>query len=277
MIRTILIFSVMALMPVVTLSAKPKKDIESPHAVIVGPEQVMAGQSAWLKTTGSLGKTFQWQVIPPEQDGSFTELPIFGGMDRQPGPDGELNTADDILNPIVHHWAHFSSTKEGSYYFVLVATEGDKSSLAIHTVIVGDKAPGPDPDPDPDPDPKPTIEVDTPSAVLQLLVKGITPLLTGDKAKEDGVELAKFYLDMANVIERDSTVIKTTTHIRTLNVNAGQLMFQKTGIQGRYTGLSQEIDNVFVAVLTKDNTELTPAKRQELVQALKAIAWACLQ
>jgi len=284
MIRTIVLLAVICLSSLVYGQNTPpvlSQPTESPSAIIVGPDKVGVGQSAWLKTTGSLGKNFKWQVIPPEESISFTELPVYGGMDRQPGPDEKLNTTDDILTPIVHNWAHFESAKEGTFYFILVVTDGDRSSIAVHALVNGKVQPTPTPGPDPPvpvPVPEPDINVDTPTAYFQNLVKDIPSIVVGSNAKIDSKELAKFYLDMASVIGRDTSVVKTTEHIRTLNINAGKLMFQQSGIQGRYANLNTTVDNVITQSLGGlENVALTVDKRNSVVKAFEALAWGFLQ
>lgn len=236
-----------------------------PIAVIKGPNKTEIGQCVFLKTTGSQGKSFQWKVIPEEAiEGDFTPMPIYGGMD--PGPDGKLGTPDDF--PIVHQWAHFSSSKPGTYYFIYVATENDQSAIAIHKIVNGDEAPTPVPD---------KIIIPEPIDPYKGYVTSITPLISGSDAEKDGRNLAMFYMDLANVVARDETIIKTTADIKKLNENAGQLMFQKTGIKGKYPNLGATIDKVFVAILTLENVPLTKVKRDEVVKGITAIAWACLQ
>ncbi len=248
-----------------------------PLAVVLGPERVEIGRSAWLKTTGSKGKGFQWKIVPPAASKYFTELPIYGGMDA--GPDNKLGTADDF--PLIHRWAHFDSNVEGTYYFILIVTKDNKSSVAIHKLVNGKGLPTPTPNPNPDPDPPiPDISIAKPEEPYLGFVKPITPLITGKDAsviKRDSIELAKFYLDFADVLERDENIIKTTGHILKLNQNAGQLMFQKTGMKGKYDNLPSAIDTAFAEALTLEDVSLTASKRDKAVKVSKAIAWACLE
>jgi len=179
--------------------------------------------------------------------------------------------------PIIHNWAQFYSKVPGTYYFLLIATEDDKISTAVHTLIVGDGVSPEPPEPNPNPTPNPTIVVPEPLTYYKDLVKDIPSILVGNDAKKDGVELAKFYLDMADVIGRDENIIKTTSTIRQLHSNAGQLMFQASGMKDKYSNLNNVIDNVFVKCLGLENVSLTPEKRSSIVMGCRAIAWGVLQ
>jgi len=237
-----------------------------PVAVILGPEKIEPGQSAWLKTTGSKGKSFVWKILPPDADTYFTPLPIFGGMD--PGPDGKMGTADDF--PIVYYWAHFSSTKPGTYYFIFGAVENDKLDIAVHKIVNGEE-------PSPNPNPIPDLVITEPDEPYKSYVTPIIPLIKGEHALDDGYALARFFLDFSDVVGRDSSILKTTNDLRELNIKAGKLMFQKTGIDGRYAGLSDAIDKAFEKALTLQNVDLDDEKRQKAVKIAHAIGWATLE
>lgn len=232
-----------------------------PKAIIDAKPAASIGESVWLRTTGSSAKMFQWKVLPPNGEESFTVLPIFGGMDK-------------MGVPIVNYWAHFSSMNPGTFYFVLIATEDNKSDVAIHTLVYGGGGPNPPVPPTP-----PTPDIPQPSADLVALVKPIADLFVGDKAtiKKDSANLSAFYMDMAETIERDraTQVIKTTDNVRQTNISAGKLMFQNTGIKGRYPGLGEAIDKALAAKLGLDIVDLTDAKRTEVVNMFKALAWIC--
>jgi hypothetical protein len=242
------------LIPTIGLRAEPKAVIEAKPTAIIG-------ESVWLKTNNSIGKTFQWKVLPPSEESSFTILPIFGGM-------------DDKGAPIVTYWSHYSSMKSGTIYFVLVATEGDKSDVVTHTLIYGGGAPNPTPDvviPD----------VEQPTSDIISIVSPITPILVGEKPqlKKDIAALVGFYLEMADTIQRDkdAQTIKNTDALRKTNVNAGNLAFQNTGIKNRYPGLGKAIDKSIADKLGLDIVELTGQKRTDAITIFKGIAWAVKQ
>jgi len=228
-----------------------------PKAIIEAPESVEIGDTVWLRTTGSVGNTFYWRVYPTEAQSNLTELPLFGGMDSN----GQ---------PIVHYLAHFTSKTAGTYYFIFVAVQNNKADIAEHVLINGTPNPLPNPNPD-------SIVVPEPHEYYKQKVIPITTLLNGPDAKKDSIELAKFYLDFANIIMRDKEIITHVRHIREANVSAGNLMFQQTGMQGKYPGLSEMLNNIVKEVLGLEDKELTNTTRQYAQDTFKAIAWACLE
>lgn len=127
--------------------------------------------------------------------------------------------------------------------------------------------PGPGPAPEPTPEPIPVVVVDGPSDEMKRIVAAIEP--TSEP------ELAEFYNDFADVIERDSDVIKTTGHIRECHIRSGKLTFQKTGIDARTPGLGDKVDAAIAEAIGKQNVTLTPELRARAVQIMKALAWAC--
>lgn len=102
-----------------------------------------------------------------------------------------------------------------------------------------------------------------PSAEMQQLVAEITPV--------SEPALAAFYGDFADVIERDFNIITTTEQFRLLNTRAGQLAFQKTGMQGKHPGLAPMLEAVTTKVLGIQNG---PLDRPKAVELLKALQWA---
>jgi hypothetical protein len=94
--------------------------------------------------------------------------------------------------------------------------------------------------------------------------------------KEDGRRLASFYAGLADVIARDQgKIVATTAHLRELHRRAGLLMFQQTGIAGKYPGLAEAINKVLADRVGLENVPLDAAKQKAAVEAFRAIAWAC--
>jgi hypothetical protein len=114
-------------------------------------------------------------------------------------------------------------------------------------------------------------DMEKPEAAMQVAVAQIKAVSidTADRA-----QLAGFYRAMADVVGRDAELIENTRAIRELNVRAGKLCFQGTGITGKYAGLAEKIDQTLASRLGLDNTPLDAEKRAETVAILKAIAWA---
>lgn len=99
-------------------------------------------------------------------------------------------------------------------------------------------------------------------------VQYVTPLEPISEPK-----LAQFYIDFAELLERDadSKIIATTGVFRQTNMAAGQLAFQKTGLQGKYPQLSFDLTAAFNAAIgTKDG----PLDREAAIEMLKAVGKA---
>jgi hypothetical protein len=122
--------------------------------------------------------------------------------------------------------------------------------------------------------PGPAPLPDRPSASLLTAVKPVTAILKGHT--DDGMKLATFYSAVADVLARDQgKVITTTAQLRELHRRAGLLMFQKSGIEGKYPGLAEAIDKVLADSVGLDNVTLDAEKCQHAIDAFKAFAWAC--
>lgn len=106
-----------------------------------------------------------------------------------------------------------------------------------------------------------------PSAEMQKIVEPVVEI--------KDLDLASLYSDLAGVIERDSEIIKTTETIRTAHSRSGQLMFQGTGMKGKYPGLAEKVDAAIAEAIGKENVSLTPDLRAKAVEVFKALSWAC--
>jgi hypothetical protein len=229
-----------------------------PKAVIVGRTEAKTNESVWFKTTGSVGKTFKFKILPTDADSAFMVLPVYGGLDTN-------------RNPIVQYWAHFSSDKAGKYYIIFEAVEDNESDIAVLTLNYGAVTP-----PIPTPDPAPVIP--TPSSDIINIVMPISGLIKGNDALVDGAELSKFYKELADTVQRDGTAnkwIKTTDNVRELNIQAGTLMFAQTNMKGKYSGLGEAIDKALSSKVGLEVVELTDTKRKDVVDILNGISWAC--
>jgi hypothetical protein len=127
-----------------------------------------------------------------------------------------------------------------------------------------------------------TLTTPVPSKLLQEIV---TPIYKTKINPVDGKRLSEFYHALADVIYRDENgIIKSSAEVRLINERSGRLCFERTGISGRYPQLAEEIDTVIgYGIGSKhingkwESVEINPDNRQGLVDALKAIAWACEQ
>lgn len=117
-----------------------------------------------------------------------------------------------------------------------------------------------------------------PSAELKTLVEPVVKAIkAGPNAKVDGKLIGNFYTDGAEVIGKDPNVSRTTMALRNAHMDAGQLMFTRLGIKGKYPGLSEAIEKVFMDTLGNTNRTLSQEDRDKLVKAMQAIAWAGYQ
>lgn len=111
--------------------------------------------------------------------------------------------------------------------------------------------------------PKTDVPVDTPSKVAVSL-KSAT--------KDDKARVRAFYAAMADVVERDSSIITTVAKWRQANANALDLAFKGTDMPGKYPGLDAAIDQRLIDAIGKEDVAISPDKRRALVVALKEIS-----
>ena len=121
---------------------------------------------------------------------------------------------------------------------------------------------------------RPEPNANAPDAATRAIVANVREILTGHQ--EDGQRLAAFYLALADVVERDAgQVLRDVADVREANRRAGLLMFQRTGVQGKYPGLSAAVESALTELIGLDNVPLDEAKRKNVVAAFRALAWAC--
>ena len=96
------------------------------------------------------------------------------------------------------------------------------------------------------------------------------------KHPEDAIALSELYAAIADVIERDGSVIKTLGQIREANSRSGKLLFQKTGIQGKYDGLPEAVDSFLVSKLGVEDVLLSPDLRKNAVESFRELSRACV-
>jgi len=124
------------------------------------------------------------------------------------------------------------------------------------------------------PDESVVVNVVEPNADWKAKVKNIVNL---DVGKEDSSRLSNFFNECADVVQNDPGFIDSTAVFREFNTTAGGLNFAGTEMKDKYPKLGELIDECIVLAIGLDNVNLTPEKREELVQCLRAIAWAVHQ
>lgn len=91
-------------------------------------------------------------------------------------------------------------------------------------------------------------------------------------SKQDRARVSAFYSALADVVERDASVITTTGLFRAIHSNSLDLAFKGTDLPGKYQGLDVAIDERLRSAVGLDNVGLADDKRAALVAALKEIA-----
>lgn len=142
----------------------------------------------------------------------------------------------------------------------------------------------------PTPTPTPAPALTAPGPQLQAIVLPIAAVVTGTKATEDRSALADYYAAWADLLERDGTgkkLVATTAVLAEANATAGGLMFQQTGIAGRYDQgkkLSSTIDQAlgtWIGIADGKggflNEALDDGKRAKAVEFARAMQWALSQ
>lgn len=167
----------------------------------------------------------------------------------------------------------FWSSDAGPRTFELVVAENGSEiptlDIATHQLQYGK--------PGPSPTPVPSIpEPETPSTALQRLVEPLAAL-AANKILDTGdlLNLTEFYFDFADVVRRDAAdVIATTATFRAVYMDAGGLMFQQTGMKGKYAGLSEIVDGIISDYIGLDIESLDAVKTSDV---LNAVAWTFYQ
>jgi len=111
----------------------------------------------------------------------------------------------------------------------------------------------------------------SPAESLKTLVTPLRGIISDEK---DAGIASQFFLDFADVVERDVEIVKSTQQLRAGYIRAETLLLQRTDMVGRYPGFGAAKDAVLKQVLGLENVSLTAEKRSKAVEAFKAIAWA---
>ena len=131
---------------------------------------------------------------------------------------------------------------------------------------------------DSEPEPPPSLhdghyrmEIAEPTAELKAATEALRGIISDPV---DAVDAAQFYVDFADVIERDDDVIKTTGTIREGFMRAEKLMLQRTELVGKYPGFGAAKDAVLEEHLGLEDVQLSAEKRAAAVNIFRAIAWS---
>jgi len=118
------------------------------------------------------------------------------------------------------------------------------------------------------------VNVVEPSEAWKMKVKNIVTL---DITYEDARKISNFFSTFADVVKHDPGFIDNTEIVRKFNMTAGGLNFAGTEMKDKYPDLGELIDEAISSAIGLENVNLTEEKRMELVQCLRAIAWAVHQ
>ena len=129
-----------------------------------------------------------------------------------------------------------------------------------------------------EPDPPPPshdehyrTEIVEPTAELKEATKALRGIISDPV---DAADTAQFYVDFADVIDRDVDIIKTTGTIREGFMRAEKLMLQRTDLVGKYPGFGEAKDAVLAEHLGLEDVQLSEEKRTAAVNIFRAIAWS---
>jgi len=128
-----------------------------------------------------------------------------------------------------------------------------------------------------------TIGVDNTPAVINIVEPSISyknvvkEIVVVDIEKKDAKQISDFFSELASVVENDLVLIKTTKNFRDFNSLAGGLNFAGLELKDKYPSLGEHIDQSIVDSIGKENNPLSQEKRSNLVECLRAVAWAVHQ
>jgi hypothetical protein len=117
------------------------------------------------------------------------------------------------------------------------------------------------------PDVVPDVAFPAPPAAMQAEVAGVKAY----RGKPNAALVGKFYADFAEVLGRDTNIIKTAGQFRAGHQRAQELFAEKIPVAASLSGLSAQIN----AVLEKSvGLEDVAFNRTKVVESLSAVAWA---
>ncbi len=120
----------------------------------------------------------------------------------------------------------------------------------------------------------PSVNVDEPSLEYRTLVQDIVAI---DISNSDARHISDFFSQLSDVVWLDPGFIKTTGVFREFNIKAGGLNFAGLELKNKYPSLGEEIDEVIINSIGKEDVELTTEKRKNLRDCLNAVAWGVHQ
>tara|TARA_B100001094_G_C18191838_1_gene807829 strand:+ start:2858 stop:3322 length:465 start_codon:yes stop_codon:yes gene_type:complete len=117
------------------------------------------------------------------------------------------------------------------------------------------------------------VNVDEPSLENKDLVKDIVAV---DFLSDDAELVSEYFIQLADVVERDDNIIESTGQFANFNLLSGVLYFDST-FADRYDNLGEMVEEAVENSVGLEDVSLTPDKRESLVETLRAIAWGVNQ
>jgi len=84
------------------------------------------------------------------------------------------------------------------------------------------------------------------------------------------------YFGLALVVGSDEVILRTTEDVRKAHENAGALAVQAGEIP-RIPGYAKAVNDFIISEVGRDNVPLDTAKRKQIIDTFKALAWATNQ
>jgi hypothetical protein len=119
----------------------------------------------------------------------------------------------------------------------------------------------------------PVVNVDDPSLENKELVKRIVEI---DFKEEDAKLVSAYFIELADVVRNDSSVLKSTESFANFNLMSGILHFDSS-FADKYEDLGESVEYAVQNSIGLENEQLTDSKRKELADILEAIAWSVNQ
>jgi len=262
--------------PTVSVSANDVTLSAIVDDVVVKSLDIPAGTLVEFKTTKPVGTKGNWLVYSTEEKKEKGKATGFKAS--------VLDSAEDVARYI-----RPAGTPKHKLFvtYQVVSTDGKKILSALTEINYGvdgstpDKpkpkpTPTPTPDPvTPTPAPSPVPVILTPSASDITLTQDIPRFMVGtnkEQVKDDAVALAVMYNEFATFIADKTDIYTSTATIQSGNKLVGQSMFNGA-LKGKYTDLGAAIDKALENKLTLKIVDLTPEKRADAVNIIRAIAW----
>lgn len=87
--------------------------------------------------------------------------------------------------------------------------------------------------------------------------------------------LERFYADLADLVQRDTEIVRSTADVRKAHETAGRLLGQATSLQANTQGLGKVVDGLIEEALGLEAVPLSDELRRKAVGVFTQISQAC--